>query len=88
MLDDKSFLFSVTNNKIFHCLEGKNSVCWIGTDYGLCFYSAFIIYDKFMTDENCSFGDGLSGKFKIRHFSELNKKIKFRALEYEVYQLE
>ena len=88
MLDDKSFLFSVTNNKIFHCLEGKNSVCWIGTDYGLCFYRAFIIYDKFMTDENCSFGNGLSGKFNIRHFSELNEKNKFRALEYEVYQLE
>ena len=93
-IDNKSFLFSITKNKIYPAIKGKNKVCWIGSNNnGLCFYSSFGMYSKFMTEQKCWIG-----KFICSYFSnlssnvelnggELNTQNDFKLLEYEVYQL-
>ena len=92
-IDNKSFLFSITKNKIYPAIEGKNKVCWIESDYGLCFYGSIAMNSKFMTEQNCCIGPSICSYFSnLSSNVELNggklkMKNDFKLLEYEVYQL-
>ena len=92
-IDNKSFLFSITKNKIYPAIEGKNKVCWIGSDFGLCFYGTIIMYSKFMTEAKFCIGPSICSCFSnLSSNIELNGGVlknynNFKLLEYEVYQL-
>ena len=92
-IDNKSFLFSITKKIIYPAIEGKNKVCWIGSNMGLCFYSSFGMNSKFMTEQNfhicrdiCSYFSNLSSNVELNG-GKLNMQNDFKLLEYEVYQL-
>ena len=92
-IDNKSFLFSITKNKIYPAIEGKTEVCWISSDYGLCFTGSIAMHSKFMTEQKCCIGSdicycfsNLSSNIELNG-GELNEDNYFKLLEYEVYQL-
>ena len=92
-IDNKSFLFSITKNKIYPAIEGKNIVCWIESDCGLCFASSIGMKSKFMTEQKCwiyssicSYFSNLSSNVELNG-GKLNMQNDFKLLEYEVYQL-
>ena len=93
-IDNKSFLFSISKNKIYPAIKGKNKVCWISNDYGLCFYNSIGMNSKFMTEKKCwinnpdicSYFSNLSLNTKLNG-GKLNIENYFKLLEYEVYQL-
>ena len=92
-IDNKSFLFSISKKKIYPAIEGKNKVCWISNDYGLCFYNSIGMNSKFMTGQNCwifspicSYFSNLSSNTELNR-GQLNQTNYFKLLECEIYQL-
>jgi len=46
-IDNHSFLFSITNQKIYPVINNKPVICQYSNHYGLCFYHSLYFYDYF-----------------------------------------
>ena len=46
-IDNHSFLFSITNQKIYPVINNKPVICHYPNYYGLCFYDSLYFYDSF-----------------------------------------
>ena len=62
--DDNAFLFSLDSKKLFKAQKGKNQICWISDEYGLCFSGALIFHNQFMTMKKRNLHDNI-GKYFI-----------------------
>ena len=90
--DEKSFLFSLTNKKIYNSKKGKTIV--LDYDYyGPSFYDAIVIGDNNMfeeggyTKENSSWGKGFDGFQKIMKLIMVMENFIFKKLKFIKYYI-
>ena len=87
--DNNSFLFSVNLNKIYPCIQGREVICNIGENYGLCFSDSLSFSDNFMHEKKNNIKSYIKTKFcNMQTEYEMNGgKNNFIYSELEVFQL-
>ena len=80
------FFLLLIKKKIFKAIKGKNKICWINSDeYGISFYGTLMFYNKFLTQENCNFGNDLTKNFESCTLKDLTRKLQIfrvRSISY------
>ena len=82
-IDNDAFLFSLDNKRIFQARKGKNKICWINSNFGLCFFETLNFNNHFMTIKNNSLALGFEKNFINCHKNDLflNENCEFTELE-------
>ena len=88
-VDNNCFLFSFDLKKIYPVIKNTRPICNIEDNFGLCFYSCLIFYDKFLQNnssivciKNNKYFSGFSNDYEMN-----GQKSRFKCIELEVFQL-
>ena len=88
-IDNRAFLFSLSNKKLFEAIKGKAAICWINNDeYGLCFDGSLSFRNHFLTKETRNLYNDISLYFKNCKVNDFNSGInECKLSELEVFQI-
>ena len=89
LIDNHSFLFSITKQKIYPVINNMPVICHYSNYFGLCFYQSIYFYDSFRNKNWNRISNLITKHFNgIKDIYEINGgKDVFKIKELEVYQL-
>ena len=89
LIDNHSFLFSITKQKIYPVINNRPVICHYKNDFGFCFYQSIYFYDSFTKKNGNHISKLMKNNFNgISDIYEINGgKDDFKIEELEVYQL-
>ena len=89
LIDNHSFLFSITKQKIYRVINNRPVICHYKNDFGFCFYQSIYFYDSFTKKNGNHISKLMKNNFNgISDIYEINGgKDDFKIEELEVYQL-